>query len=170
MPGVEALKLGPGDQAFTPGTYARAMDRHRHRSTTLALAWSGLLPFFLAIPAGLGLLDPRLETLLTGYTLAILAFMCGTMWAESLARPGLSTQTVVLVSNAIVLLALASLYLTFAAAMLWMAGLFTLHLVAELRFTRKPQPPWYRRMRAAISVIVIFLLGMAGLLRLVTGA
>ncbi len=146
------------------------MDLHRHRSTTLALTWSGLLPFLLGIPGGLGMLVPWLETLLIGYALAILAFMCGTMWAESLARPGPSTNTVLLVSNAIVLLALVSLYLSFAAAMFWMAGLFTLHLVAEFRFIRKRQPSWYQRMRASISIIVILSLGSAGLLQFVTGA
>ncbi|NKI35686.1 DUF3429 domain-containing protein [Wenzhouxiangella sp. XN79A] len=121
------------------------------------LGAAGVAPFVaLLVVVALG--GPAwIIDLLRGYALLILAFLCGSLWADALNRPADGPAPLIL-SNLIVLAALVALLLPLGWAFAWLAALFALHALTEWRWTRAGQPGWYRRLRWMLSIAVTVLL------------
>lgn len=134
--------------------------------TLLGLA--GLTPF---VAAGLGIfvLDDLLLALAQRsfliYSLAILSFLAGTLWGETLPDPGAGQRATILVSNGIVLFAFFALL---TAQPVLAAGLLFLGHLAQLWYERQSlnRPAWYVRLRTGLTAVVCFchLLFIAGLI------
>jgi hypothetical protein len=130
------------------------------RHVARVLGWAGLLPFAaLALCAFIGV-PGWIDRLLVGYAVAILCFLCGSLWMSALERR--AAPQALVASNLIVLAALPALVLPLAWATPWLALLFAAHFVAEWRWVASDHPGWYRRLRAMLSGIGIVLLVVAG--------
>lgn len=127
------------------------------------LGVAGLIPF-VALPVVVALGGPGwLIDILRSYALLILAFMCGSFWADALMRPAEGPVPLIL-SNAIVLGALLALLLPMSWGFAWLAALFALHAGAEWHYTRSVHPGWYQRLRMVLSLAVIVLLSASAVL------
>ena len=127
------------------------------QQTARLLGWLGVLPFVLMLAIAWTGGPKWLVDLVVGYGVLILAFMGGTLWAGAMERSK-EPQPPLLASNLIVLAALPALLLPLGSATLLLAVLFTLHWLAEKIWIEHAQAGWYRRMRTAISAVVIILL------------
>lgn len=118
----------------------------------------GLVPF-VAMALGTLLLDDLLRALcLRGflvYSLAILCFLSGTLWGETLPEPGAAQRSTLLISNGVVLFAVLAMLTAqpFLAALLLMLAFKTLYWFESRRLQR---PAWYTRMRWRLTVGVVF--------------
>ncbi len=129
------------------------------QQTARLLGWLGVLPFVLMVVLAWTGGPNWVVDLVVGYGLLILAFMGGTLWTGAIERSK-EPQAPLLASNLIVLAALPALLLPLGSAALLLAVLFTLHWLAERIWIGHKQAGWYRRMRTAISGVVIVLLVM----------
>jgi hypothetical protein len=137
------------------------MTRNRQQVARI-LGWSGLIPFAaLALAAWIGTPD-WLDRVLIGYAVAILSFVCGSLWMSALQAEAARPEALV-ASNAIVLAALPALVLPLAWAAPWLAILFAAQYAAELRWVARGHAGWYRRLRTLLTSIGIVLLVLAGL-------
>jgi hypothetical protein len=118
----------------------------------------GLLPF-VGMALGTLLLDDLLRALcLRGfltYSLAILCFLSGTLWGETLPEPGAEQRATLLISNGIVLFAVLAMLTAqpFLAGLLLMLAFKALYWFESRRLQR---PPWYQVMRWRLTVGVVF--------------
>lgn len=100
--------------------------------------------------------------LLTTYSLAIIAFLAGNWWSTALMQRKISArqrQSILLMSNAIVIAAVVGVAFMGAMALLVLALLFGLLLLGEHSLaTFQPQPNYYRHMRIGVTTLVIALL------------
>jgi hypothetical protein len=134
--------------------------------TLLGLA--GLLPF-LAGGFGVFLLEDLLLALAQRsfliYSLAILCFLAGTLWGETLPEPGDGQRATILVSNGIVLFAFFAIL---TAQPVLAAGLLLLGHLAQLWYERQSlhRPAWYVRLRTGLTTVAALchLLFIAGLI------
>lgn len=128
----------------------------------------GLVPF-LGMALGTLLLDDLLRALcLRGfllYSMAILCFLSGTLWGETLPAPARDQRATILISNGVVLFAVFAMLSAqpLLAALLLMLGFKTLYWY-ELR--RLPRPAWYTllRRRLTFGVVLSHLLFVGALL------
>jgi len=139
----------------------KVMDESATR-TARVLGYSGLIPFALLIGVAIIGAPDIVERVLLGYGVAILAFLCGGLWAGVLGRDDIDGASLI-VSNALLLAALPALVLplTWAAGLL--ALLFAVHAVFEGRRLGPDFPRWYRRMRQLLSIAAIILLLLAAI-------
>jgi hypothetical protein len=123
---------------------------------------AGLLPFCagaIAMRAGwpaLPLIGP-LEPWYSAYGLVIAAFMAGTLWGRAApAGPG-ERGFLLLLSNMVALaLWVGAVMLRGPAFDLLLSGAFAILLLADLRLTGPAAyPPGYRRLRIAVTGLVI---------------
>ena len=133
-----------------------------HRRTMIALGYLGLLPF-VAAAIGVWWLDDFLNAFsqraFLTYSAAILCFLAGTLWGETLPEPAAGQGAAILVSNGVVLFVVFALLTAqpVVAAVLLLLG----HL-AQLWFERqsRQRPAWYVGLRSTLT-------GVAGLTHLV---
>jgi hypothetical protein len=120
--------------------------------TTLGLL--GTLPFLFA------LLWPSLVGFKI-YSLSILAFLAGNWWSTALLyRPQTTAQLVlvILISNFVVLIALAAVLSEHLAALFVLAFLYLGLLIGErLLPAFEKQPKYYSAMRLVVSAVVVLL-------------
>lgn len=123
-----------------------------------ALGYAGTLPMLACL---LLIESSWALPLLTTYSLAIIAFLAGNWWATALMQRNVSAcqrQSILLVSNAIVITAVISVAFMGTMALVMLALLFGLLLVGEHSLaTFRPQPNYYRNMRAGVTTLVIVL-------------
>jgi hypothetical protein len=118
----------------------------------------GLLPF-AGMAVGTLLFDDLLRALcLRGfltYSLAILCFLSGTLWGETLPEPRADQRATLLISNGTVLFAVLAMLTAqpFLAALLLMLAFKTLYWFESRRLQR---PSWYQVMRWRLTVGVVF--------------
>ncbi|WP_439108101.1 DUF3429 domain-containing protein [Congregibacter sp.] len=121
------------------------------------LGFAGLIPF-LGAALGVMFLDDLLlavsqRTFLL-YSTAILCFLGGTLWGESLPEPTVGDGAAILISNGIVLFAVLAMLTAqpLLAALLLMLG----HL-ALLWYERQlpERASWYTRMRSWLTFVVV---------------
>ena len=125
------------------------------RQLVLVLTWLGLLPFVLLAP----FLGHDIGALLfRGYSLAVLAFLCGTWWATALVVGSVATSeriVVVLTSNLLVIVSVILLAAPIFWSLLPQAGMFLLLAIGERQLrVFADQPTYYKRMRLSVSLIV----------------
>lgn len=119
------------------------------------LGIAGLLPF-LAASTGAWLFDDLLLALSQRafliYSAAILCFLAGTLWGETLPEPRRGQGAAVLVSNGVVLFVVFALL---TAQPIIAAGLLLLGHLAQLWFERQSleRPSWYVRLRSFLTGI-----------------
>lgn len=131
------------------------------------LGLAGLLPFIVGA-LGVFLLDDLLLALAQRsfliYSLAILCFLAGTLWGETLPEPEMSQRATILVSNGVVLFA----FFAILTAQPVLAALFLLlgH-AAQLWYERQSlrRPSWYVRLRTLLTGVagcchVLFVAGL----------
>ena len=124
--------------------------------TMLGLGLAGLVPFVAAV-LGVWRLDGLLfalsqRTFLT-YSVAILCFLAGTLWGETLANPAKGEGATILISNGVVLFAV---FAVLTAGPVPAAGLLMLGHLAQLWYERQslPRARWYTRMRTGLTLAV----------------
>ena len=150
-----------------PGNTGNTWRKTPVQRLVVGLTTAGLLPFILLLPLinqGPGLL------VFKGYSLAILAFLCGSWWSTVLITPRLSVGhrlQIIVVSNLLVLLSIGVLMTGLASkvALVIQGGLFLLLLTTERyhpAFIR--QPAYYRQLRLVVSLGVAFTHLIAGYL------
>ncbi|MEE4278393.1 MAG: DUF3429 domain-containing protein [Halieaceae bacterium] len=133
--------------------------------TCLGLA--GLLPF-LATAGGVWILDDLLLALsqraFLTYSAAILCFLAGTLWGETLPEPTRGQGAAILVSNGVVLFVVFALL---TAQPILAAGLLLLGHLAQLWFERQSlrRPQWYVKLRTLLTTVaavthVVFIVGL----------
>ena len=137
------------------------------RRVMVLLGAAGLLPF-LATAGGLFVFDDLLLALCQRafllYSTAILCFLAGTLWGETLPLPADGQGATILVSNGIVLFAVFAMLTAqpALAALLLMLG----HL-AQLWYERQSlrRPRWYVALRTWLTTVAAatHLLFVAGL-------
>jgi hypothetical protein len=121
------------------------------------LSVAGLLPFVAAALGVMFLNDLLLalsqRTFLL-YSTAILCFLGGTLWGETLSAPSVGHGATILISNGIVLFAVLAMLTAqpLLAAILLMLG----HLMLLWYERQLPQRAlWYTRMRSWVSFVVV---------------
>ncbi|EAQ97782.1 DUF3429 domain-containing protein [Congregibacter litoralis] len=122
-----------------------------------ALGVAGLIPFIVA-SLGVMFLDDLLLALSQRsfllYSTAILCFLGGTLWGETLPEPAAGQGAAILISNGIVLFAVLAMLTAqpLLAALLLMLG----HL-ALLWYERQlpHRADWYTRMRSWLTFIAV---------------
>jgi hypothetical protein len=133
--------------------------------TLLGLA--GLLPF-LAASVGVWIFDDLLHALAQRtfllYSAAILCFLAGTLWGETLPDPGAGQGATILVSNGVVLFAVLALL---TAQPVLAAALLLLGHLSQLWYERQSlqRPAWYVRLRTLLTSVaglthLLFILGL----------
>lgn len=133
----------------------------------LWLGAAGLLPF-IATALGVMFLEDLLFALSQRafllYSTAILCFLAGTLWGETLPEPRPGQGATILVSNGVVLFAVFAMLTAqpLLAALLLMLG----HL-AQLWYERQSleRAVWYTRMRTWLTLVAViahlmFMLGL----------
>ena len=123
-----------------------------------ALGCAGLLPMLACVL----LFDWVWSlSLLTGYSLAIIAFLAGSWWSTALMQRRAAPRAVRLTlisSNLIVIVAVAAATFLDSAALLVLALLYACLLFGEQVLPQfRQQPGYYRRMRVGITSVVIVL-------------
>jgi hypothetical protein len=127
------------------------------------LGWAGIVPFILIpVIAYTGAPD-WLESLLVSYGAIILAFMAGTLWARHVLIEQPSTRMLI-ASNVLALAAWPAVLMPLTYATGWLAVLFASHLMLDEPWRAHGLPGWYRRLRLALSLSVLVLLGLATLI------
>lgn len=121
------------------------------------LGFAGLLPF-LAAALGVMFLDDLLLALSQRtfllYSTAILCFLGGTLWGETLPEPSVGQGATILVSNGIVVFAVLAMLTAqpLLAAILLMLG----HLMLLWYERQLPQRAvWYTRMRSWLTFVAV---------------
>ena len=123
------------------------------RRIMVFLGLAGLLPF-LAASAGVWVFDDLLLALSQRayliYSAAILCFLAGTLWGETLPEPRRGQGAAILVSNGVVLFVVFALL---TAQPVVAAGLLMLGHLAQLWFERQSleRPSWYVRLRSLLT-------------------
>ena len=135
------------------------MDESAPRTARL-LGYAGLIPFGLLVAVAIIGAPETVERVLIGYGLAILSFLCGSLWMFTVQREDLDSATLIL-SNALVLAGLPALLLPLPAACLLLALLFAIHGLLEWRRVGDALPRWYRGLRRLLSPVVVALLVLA---------
>lgn len=130
--------------------------------TARVLGYSGLLPFVLLLGVAVVGAPDIVERVLLGYGVAILAFLCGGLWAGVIARADVDSASLI-VSNALVLAALPALLLPLAWSAGLLALLFAIQVIFEQRRLGMELPRWYRRLRQLLSLGAIVLLVLAAI-------
>lgn len=121
-----------------------------------------MLPFaLLLVVAILGAPAP-LRLLLLAYGVAILAFLCGSLWSALITHPPSDARALV-VSNVLVLAAVPAPLLPLSWACLLLAVLFGMHAVAEAYWLRGRWPRRYMRLRLQLTPTAVALLLLAAL-------
>jgi hypothetical protein len=99
--------------------------------------------------------------LLKTYSLAIIVFLAGNWWSTALMQRKISArqrQSILLMSNAIVITAVVAVTFMETLTLLVLALLFGMLLVGErLLAIFHPQPNYYRSMRTGVTVLVVAL-------------
>jgi hypothetical protein len=119
------------------------------------LGLAGLLPF-VATAVGAFFLDDLLLALAQRsflvYSLAILCFLAGTLWGETLPAPMKGQAATILVSNGVVLFAVFAML---TAQPVLAAFLLLLGHLAQLWFERQRlrRPAWYVRLRTGLTAV-----------------
>jgi len=149
--------------------------QHRGRPRLLMqlLGWAGLLPFVLAAAAiwlAQGYPQALAQHAFVLYSLAILAFLGGTLWGRLLpvlaadgedGGPPLPADAWLraLISNGVVLYAFVAVLTsqTFIAAGFLALGYLT---VLWYELGSSDMAPWYRRMRTRLTLLVVLLHGV----------
>ena len=117
------------------------------------LGLAGLVPF-IAGALGVFLLDDLLLALAQRsfliYSLAILCFLAGTLWGETLPEPALGQRSTILVSNGVVLFAFFAIL---TAQPVLAAFLLLLGHAAQLWYERQSlqRPSWYVGLRSLLT-------------------
>ena len=121
------------------------------------LGFAGLLPF-VAAALGVMFLDDLLLALSQRtfllYSTAILCFLGGTLWGETLPEPSVGQGATILVSNGIVVFAVLAMLTAqpLLAAILLMLG----HLMLLWYERQLPQRAiWYTRMRSWLTLVAV---------------
>lgn len=121
------------------------------------LGFAGLLPF-LAAALGVMFLDDLLLALSQRtfllYSTAILCFLGGTLWGETLPEPSVGQGATILASNGIVVFAVLAMLTAqpLLAAILLMLG----HLMLLWYERQLPQRAiWYTRMRSWLTFVAV---------------
>ncbi len=138
--------------------------------TMILLGLAGLLPF-IATSLGFLVFDDLLRALSQRafllYSTAILCFLAGTLWGETLPRPQSGQRATILVSNGVVLFAVTAMLTAqpLVAAIMLMLG----HL-AQLWYERESlhRPYWYLKLRTGLSLTAaachgVFIAGLVSL-------
>lgn len=121
------------------------------------LGFAGLIPF-IAAALGTMFLDDLLLALSQRsfllYSTAILCFLAGTLWGETLPDPKPGQGAAIVVSNGVVLFAVFAMLTAqpLLAAIFLMLG----HL-AQLWYERQnpTREPWYTRMRSRLTLVAV---------------
>lgn len=128
------------------------------RRLITALGYAGTLPMLgclLLIESSWAL--PLLKT----YSLAIIVFLAGNWWSTALMQRKISArqrQSILLMSNAIVITAVVAVTFMETLTLLVLALLFGMLLVGErLLAIFHPRPNYYRSMRTGVTVLVVAL-------------
>lgn len=135
------------------------------RRLVVILTCLGLVPFAaLALFAA----EPLVLQLFKGYSLAIIAFLCGSWWSTALITPGVTSShrvQILLVSNGLTLIAVGFAVVNQPVTLLLMAALFAIQAFVErshLAFAK--QPHYYRRLRLGVSLVALGLHAVAYLM------
>lgn len=144
----------------------------QQRRTMIVLGYLGLLPF-LAASLGVWALDDFLNAFsqraFLTYSAAILCFLAGTLWGETLPEPAKGQGAAILVSNGVVLFVVFALL---TAQPVVAAALLLLGHMAQLWFERQSleRPAWYVRLRSILTTVagVSHLVFIAGLMQRAT--
>ena len=121
------------------------------------LGAAGLLPF-IATALGIYIFDDLLQALSQRafliYSAAILCFLAGTLWGETLPEPQVGQGATILISNGVVLFAVFAMLTArpLVAALLLMLG----H-IAQLWYERQSlrRPRWYVSMRTVLTAVAV---------------
>ena len=130
----------------------------RPQIITQALGFAGLTPFYLFL-LGIAFLQdyPRALSIqgFVVYSLAILSFLSGALWGNTRQLPDGEQNFHLVVSNGIVIFAVASVL---TAQVVLAVLLLTLGYLALLCYERRTQPirNWYSAMRARLTLGVVF--------------
>lgn len=128
----------------------------------IMLGLAGLLPF-AATSLGVLLLDDLLLALCQRafllYSTAILCFLAGTLWGETLPLPAAGQGATILVSNGVVLFAVFAML---TAQPLLAAVLLALGHLAQLWYERQSlqRPRWYVRLRSGLTGVAVLCHGV----------
>ncbi len=130
----------------------------RPQIITQALGFAGLTPFYSFL-IGVAFLQDYPRALSTQgfvvYSLAILCFLSGALWGNTRQLPDGEQNFHLVVSNGIVIFAVASVL---TAQVVLAALLLTLGYLALLWYERRTQTmrDWYSAMRAQLTLAVVF--------------
>jgi hypothetical protein len=156
------IEMFVGDGA----TMEEAMDKQDKLPwIATVLGRAGLLPF-CAAPL-LMYLDPRHQLfyadMLASYALAIICFLVGAWWGLALIR---RSPMALVMSNAVVIVAfLGHALLSTGMFFLLCAVLYPATVIVERRaWLFQPQPPYYARLRAQLTVVASAALLLAAVL------
>ncbi|PKL96608.1 MAG: hypothetical protein CVV18_01030 [Gammaproteobacteria bacterium HGW-Gammaproteobacteria-8] len=127
------------------------------RRTARVLGFSGLIPFAVLVAVAIIGAPAIVERVLLGYAVAILAFLCGGLWAGVIVRDDVDSASLI-VSNALLLAALPALVLPLVWSAPLLALLFAVHAVYEGRRLGAGFPRWYRHLRQLLSIGAVVLL------------
>lgn len=128
----------------------------------MSLGVAGLLPF-IASSVGVLLLDDLLLALSQRafllYSTAILCFLAGTLWGETLPEPVPGQGAAILVSNGVVLFAVFAML---TAQPLLATVLLALGHLAQLWYERQSlqRPRWYVMLRSWLTSIAVLCHGV----------
>lgn len=130
-----------------------------HRQVAKVLGYLGTLPVAFCCVA---VADRYTMELLVHYSTAIAAFLCGNAWSTALlsrATAPAARRSLLVFSNLIVLVAVGlSMMPPTPAIFFAMAIVFAVLLLFDLTHSAfYAQPPYYRRMRIRVSIIVVAL-------------
>jgi len=120
----------------------------------------GVIPFLVALVFAIVRPEAGLKAF-TFYSMAILCFLAGNWWSSALMTRDADEKarmTIVALSNAIVLLALAFVYIGNALGLLGLGALYLAMMIGERKLdVFAAQPEYYRTMRSMLSVVVLLL-------------
>jgi len=135
--------------------------------TALWLGTAGLIPFVVLTSALYSLPDyrPMLMFWLTSYAAVLLSFVGAVHWGAAMlhARMNEGDRAVFMTWSVVpALVAWAALLMPAKTGLLLMATTFAAHYGADRQFAQRfALPPWYLRLRAGLSAVVIICLLLA---------
>ncbi len=126
------------------------------------LGFAGLIPFIATALGAMFLSDLLLAVSVRGflvYSAAILCFLAGTLWGETLPEPALGDRAPILISNGVVLFVV---FATMTAQPLVAGLLLMLGHGTQLWYERQlsARSDWYTRMRTWLTIVAVICHGM----------
>ena len=120
----------------------------------------GVIPFLVALVFAIVRPEAGFKAFML-YSMAILCFLAGSWWSSALVTRDADEKarmSTVVLSNVIVLLALAFVYLGNAPGLLGLGALYLALMIGERKLeVFASQPEYYRIMRSMVSVVVVLL-------------